>query len=163
MLTEWIAQQIAEDEAWARAANGPKAPPEGDRWQWEDPEDDHLLVPDPMLSEIVGSGCASLRTVHASAAWDDLSHQVISSGEEIPAGAAGHIIRHDPRRVLADCQAHRLILADHEHEDGACTRCVVYVDQVAGLHESPCPTVLALAQPYSNRPGWQREWAVPAP
>jgi len=58
-----------------------------------------------------------------------------------------HIARHDPPRVLAECAAKRAIVrVAEEIED----------DWITGDH-----IFRALAQPYRDREGWQREWEVP--
>nr|MDT0658045.1 DUF6221 family protein [Micromonospora sp. DSM 115978] len=61
-----------------------------------------------------------------------------------------HIARHDPARVLAEVAAKRAILDD----------CAEYVNDgtVAATDGLAGRTLIALAQPYADRPGWREEW-----
>ncbi|MET8278287.1 DUF6221 family protein [Micromonospora sp. NPDC005174] len=70
-----------------------------------------------------------------------------------------HIARHDPARVLAEVDAKRRILDIH-HDDGHgdCDGCGL---DAIGLHVhqlDECPTLLALALAYADRPGYRDEW-----
>lgn len=72
---------------------------------------------------------------------------------------AVHIARWDPARVLAEVEAKRRILDDHEPlANGACNRCG---DYGGTEHQQwPCTTIRALAQPYAGRDGWREEWRL---
>lgn len=72
------------------------------------------------------------------------------------------MVRHEPRRVLADVAAKRRLLARHAHpaprwvglpradrEERYCMGC----DEVF-----PCETVRLLALPYSQHPGYREDW-----
>jgi hypothetical protein len=86
--------------------------------------------------------------------------------------AWGHIARHDPSRVLAECAAKRAII--ELHADGRAD--LRYPgddldDEIAGMpaycvrcevdHQGerwPCETLRLLAAPYADRPGFLEEW-----
>ena len=79
-LTEFLLARIAEDEAVAAAAVSRR---DGvDKW------------------EAVGSGTV------VGPGYDKVKHVMLPSSED---GAARHIARHDPARVLAECEAKRAI------------------------------------------------------
>ena len=74
-----------------------------------------------------------------------------------------HIARHDPTRVLRECEAKRRIvdehtfMAAHESRDfgfsnGNCLTCRV---------QGPCATVLHLASVYADHPDYRDEWRTP--
>jgi len=89
-------------------------------------------------------------------------HWVYATGEKFERReVADHIARHDPARVLAECEAKRRIVGWHGfgHEcpdDGT----------VAGLapagwygeSSDECPTLLALAMPYADHPDYDEAW-----
>ena len=84
---------------------------------------------------------------------------------------ADHIARHEPARVLTECEAKRRIIADHELvpysqpnlgagwetvESTRCTRCTRYTDW---MEITPvCDTLKALALPYANHADYREEW-----
>ena len=76
--------------------------------------------------------------------------------------ADDYLSRFPPSRMMAEVEARRRILDDHEPlTNGACDRCS------RGMYSNdhqlwPCTTVRLLAQPYADRPGWREEWACPA-
>lgn len=85
---------------------------------------------------------------------------------------AEHIARWDPARVLAELDAKRRILDEHERtecqghaepwvEHGAACR---YRCWVCGGDRYPCATLRLLAVPYADQPGYRDEWrpGVPA-
>lgn len=59
----------------------------------------------------------------------------------------------NPARVLAEVAAKRAILDLHQPELGQ------HPDFCGhDLHQMPCPTLMALAQPYAGRPGFDPAW-----
>ena len=77
----------------------------------------------------------------------------------------------NPARVLAECEAKRLIVAEHqtstEWDDGinACTTCQWDIDCDAPKHDHqrgsgrfPCPTLRFLALPYADHPDYDEAW-----
>ncbi|MDR7385224.1 DUF6221 family protein [Promicromonospora iranensis] len=93
--------------------------------------------------------------------------------------AATHIALHDPARVLADVAAKRAILEHHRpataedtHEigahpinDGRCSSCVALHDERGYCEqlEYPCPTILAMLQPYADRDDFDPDWKISSP
>lgn len=72
-----------------------------------------------------------------------------------------HIARHDPARVLAECQAKRRIvelhMPDHECTDGSTNYPGVFAGDPA-LGMTVCPTLVALASVYAGHDDYRREW-----
>ena len=147
--------RLDEDEAWARAANQayPYAtdttPPEGGvHWRWVAGEQWETVVPDPVADEFVGFdfGVVHLATVEEWPTvlnWSDgpregrpMPRTYDGGMEEMDACAAGHIIRHDPARVLADVEIKRKIIDVHAEHEGMCVRC---------REEWPCLTLQLLS------------------
>lgn len=73
--------------------------------------------------------------------------------------------RHDPARVLRECEAKRKIIVLHVPPPGAifpgeCLVCVVsWGSEIT--EDVPCPTLRAVLSVYAGRPGWRDEWATP--
>lgn len=147
-LVEWLRAQVTEDEDAARAAARYVSDSRGDGMRWTAGEES-------VLEEGTGSSVAV-------GPWGCL-------------GDAGpHIAAWDPSRVLAECAAKRAILAEHPPRVipprpdvdrhgitvcDCCTRRIEFGTQLAVV-PWPCPTVLAVAQPYADRPGWREEWRL---
>ncbi|WBB73251.1 DUF6221 family protein [Micromonospora sp. WMMD1128] len=93
----------------------------------------------------------------AARAWLPLGNPTAADRE--------HIARHDPARVLAEVDAKRRIIDEHEPypqpqrmatgEILACSTCGSVDDSPV---EWPCPTVRLLALPYADRAGYRDEW-----
>jgi hypothetical protein len=67
-----------------------------------------------------------------------------------------------PARVVAEVEAKRRIIAEHQPlVSGSCRVCTVWDEdddwQARGFL-FPCPTVRLLALPYADRPGYREEW-----
>ena len=86
-----------------------------------------------------------------------------------------HQARWTPGRVLAECEAKRRIVAEHEmttiretttakgtyYWPAYCRRCTMdgeYADISREPREEPCVTLLALALPYADPPDYRDEW-----
>lgn len=120
-LAQKIRAQIDLDEQWALAASSSKGGVEltGVHWQWVTGENWDPVRPDPVTMEFLegpdGSWAANLATVEE---WH-VTHERMTvrtyadSINEMDPAAAGHIIRHDPARVLRQVKAHRAILDRH--------------------------------------------------
>lgn len=133
--------QLDEDEAWARAAcqaypyaSHSDLPEGGVHWRWVAGEQWETVVPDPVADEFVGFdlGVVHLATVEewpSVTDWpggrDERSMPRTYDGgtEELDPCAAGHIIRHDPARVLADVEAKRKIIDLHFDRNDYCDVC----------------------------------------
>lgn len=124
-LTEFLLAQIAEDEAVARAATlGP----------WG--------VDDESYAEAIYG--ADLTSVVSGGRWGD-GGSVFNSTRD-----AVHIARHDPARVLAECEVKRriveyLVCAVKEKDDPAIIS--AYTDVVEQL-----------AVPYADHPDYRESW-----
>jgi hypothetical protein len=117
-LTEFLEQEISKDEEVARTAAG---------WDRTGRE----RVPGVW----VRSGVNSVESVRGLVVYGD--------GPAPDDAEVEHIARHDPARVLAECEAKRRIVASA----GTMER---YGDEME---------ILALvALPYASRPGYRNEW-----
>jgi hypothetical protein len=123
-LTDFLLARIKEDEAAARAA-GVGAWEAGERCVWRE------------------SPIATLDIVTDGAAGD--------GGVETPE-IADHIARHDPARVLAECEAKRRIV-EYGHRAALETE-----DRFAIYGLAIADVLRALAQPYADHPDWREEW-----
>jgi hypothetical protein len=129
--------QLDADEAWALAAcqaypyaDDRTLPEGGVHWRWVAGDQWETVAPDPVVDEFVSDGEAvHLATVEE---WptptahrpDHTMPRTYDGGiEEMDSSAAGHIIRHDPARVLTDVQAKRQIIDLHADHEGACAGC----------------------------------------
>jgi hypothetical protein len=167
-LTQFLLARIAEDEAVARAAINPDQP--GTHWQWVR-DDDDVVVAAPTWEDMN----VSLRTVeeYPTSYVGDLPAFVLNSVEAAEPRAMPLIARHDPARVLAECEAKRWIMELHPiyrgpriqdvglGTDFGCETCHA-LDRVHGgsLIEALgyCDTLLALASVYSDHPDFREEW-----
>jgi hypothetical protein len=152
-LMPWLREQIAETRRIATDAIVRKSG--GDTWAVEEPR-------------IAGWG------------QDEQDIEVIGGGKPIVQCSyeyggpmiAAHIAEHDPRTVLAQCDAHEAILNEHTPRvdrdgDQVCTTCVYFGDdedeggnrfRYREHDDWPCSTVRALALAYQHRPGYREEW-----
>lgn len=81
-------------------------------------------------------------------------------------GFEDHILRWQPTRVLAECDAKRRLVELHGpvdvHDDSSCRECSDsgWAGSVDGHSpvDLPCPTLRLLCLPYSDRPGYREEW-----
>lgn len=181
-IRDFIEQRLAEDEAWARAASQPyqyasdgALPPEGGvHWTWATGEHWTPTTVDPALDEFVGGpdhyGCnVQLRTVEE---WPAGQHTMPATAAtdivEFRSTWAGHIVRHDPARVLRDVSAARIILDEHAPhgaafdaeagEECACQGCGRVGDGWAVPDVDQCRILRALASVHAGHPDWRTEW-----
>lgn len=196
-VREFLEARLAEDEAWARAASTPyryaapgSTPPEdGVHWTWVVGEDWTPVKVDPVGEDTVGGPehygyHVNLASVEE---WPDktyptrpMAHTIANYMMEVESAAAGHIVRHDPARVLRDVEAKRLILARHTPEEQWvgpkeastlyavwCTgcwdgNCVTDYDMTCSQENWPCPEVRALASVWSDHPDYDPSWSPQA-
>ena len=151
-LTDFILQRVAEDEAVAREAIDPARP--GEHWRWEAP--DATDDPDAQLW---------LRTAEEFATTSGVGPlPAFPLGFEFkaePSRGMAHIARHDPARVLAECEAKRRIVGLHvcACPDPTCGDC----GECSGLHHAdptpaPCDTLRLLALPYADHEDYDEGW-----
>lgn len=138
-LAEWLLACIDEDEAVAREAAlvaggvgfGEERIDNGKVWSHRYHEVVRPIVP----------GVSDRRTLADCGGFGGL-------------GIAPHVARHDPARVLAECEAKRSIVKLHypldDDPEPFCWNC----DE----ERWPCGTMVALASPYADRPGFREEW-----
>lgn len=141
-LTEFLLQRIADDEAVAKGAIDPEPQTRtyysghtevlADKGEWR--------LPDPAdgMNECRIEGVFMI-------IYDEGGHT---------RGQAEHIARHDPARVLAECEAKRRIVEWHRCLDdweprGACNDCA---------DTFPCRTLRALATIHADHPDYDESW-----
>lgn len=136
-LTQWLNEQLDEDERIARAASHVLR--NGAHWsldEWHGREQPHSLIAQGTAEQPVALG-------HFTA-------------DPVPTEQALHIAAHDPARVLREVEAKRRLLDIHRPyvaEPGqACLGCA------GGIEFERCPVVRLLALPYADRPGYRDEW-----
>lgn len=134
-LAAWLLERIAEDEADARDS-----------------------LPGPWAVTEWPSAVAHGRWVITSRHDPKFVAEFLDYGSD--RRVAHHVARHNPARVLAECDAKRRIVQLHTggHE------CSVYdqrdeVDACRYIDDRPCSTLLLLAQSYSAQPGFRDEWS----
>nr|WP_237281383.1 DUF6221 family protein [Streptomyces caniscabiei] len=154
---------------WATEASrryGEQAPEGGVHWCWEATGNDEEIQPDPSKEEWVGQVAESAVSLRSRETWPthsvgELPQFAIPAVDEVPSAVGGHIVRHDPARVLREIDAKRRIIAEHtvtepyafEGETGTITYCPIC------LSDGKCPTLRLLALPFADREGYREEWA----
>jgi hypothetical protein len=134
-LVTWLRAQLDEDEQVARACAEVYAAP----WDMSD------------------------RGHTAQVKADEPDFRLVAELEQDPAidGWLGerleHIARWDPARVLAEVDAKRRILDEHDPSQTTKTCCPTCQDYDESI-PAPCLTVRLLALPCANRPGYRDEW-----
>lgn len=146
-ITEFLLARIAEDEAVAHAAS-----PGG--WAFNG-------------IESVSGGMIYDETRTIAGVYyeqpDDHDGRIVRHLLSDEADRNGeHIARHDPARVLGECEAKRRIIA--EHGDGRSAMAIYaepYCRTCSGdtVVVLPCRTLGALALPYADHPDYDPTWA----
>lgn len=109
-LTDWLTWRIEQDILWATEASrrdSDSFAKDGAHWQWIDPETDEVVELKPMLTEYVGGPDVLRVSLRSMEHWPTercgpLPQFALHAAEEVPTAVGGHIVRHDPARVLAD-------------------------------------------------------------
>jgi len=133
-ITDFLSARIDEDEAAARAATPGTwswEPPSGRDW----PHGDESLVSDVADAVLYG--------------WGYDASGIHGADED-----RAHIVRWQPKRALAECEAKRRTLQRHggcagEFDCGAC----FYDD------EAHCRALRELALPYADHPAYDPAWS----
>lgn len=144
-MVAWVREQIAEAESVARACAGT-----------------------PWVDDVPGMVHVDPAAIRENRALRHLGY--VASTDNSPAGDVyrKHIVRHDPRAVLAQCSAYTAILDEHASREVSsmesstfgqtytvCRRCTAgWMRQIV----YPCPTVKAVALVYQHCPGFREEW-----
>ncbi|SFY52079.1 DUF6221 family protein [Streptomyces sp. F-1] len=82
----------------------------------------------------------------------------------ITGGERDHIVRHDPARVLAEVDAKRRLLAEHELVPAGqggelgCDICVATPSWGPEVVSGPCTTLRLLALPFADHPDYREAW-----
>lgn len=141
-LTEFLLARYAEDEAVARAATpGP--------WTWEEPSTEKWPSGDQSLVTAWSESDGSPKPVLYGWGYD-------ASGIDAEDADRVHIARHDPARVLAECEAKRRIVSLFAPTLADDKRAALGEwDETAWRGEQ---ALRALAQPYADHPDFQEEW-----
>jgi hypothetical protein len=174
-LIAFIRARIDEDERWALAASAPypyaagdpKVPAGGLHWEWVTGDNWDTVTPDPVLGEHVADGdpvwLASRERWPSSTRPDDPRWQMRRTyGEDIQemdAAAAGHILRHDPARVLQGVNADRTLLdwAEAYWRDGKDTEGGPRLLAQAARQALECLGLRWVEHP-DYRPEWRPSW-----
>lgn len=140
-LTEFLLARIAEDETVARAAVGTAAlANQTGKWQFKHVRDQYGST---QIVFAVAERGVMTQAADMTTAWE--------SDER-----GRHIVRWDPARVLAECEAKRRIMGLHWTNDPAgpapiCNLC---------LYKPPCETLTYLALPYADHPDYDESWRL---
>ncbi|MFI8865331.1 DUF6221 family protein [Streptomyces sp. NPDC053707] len=167
-LVTFLRARLDEDDLWAteasRTAGSDQIPDGGDHWGWTADDTDTCLTPVPSNESTLGyevETCYATLCSYDDADSSPLSEltspaQFILHAKKVPSAAAGHIIRHDPARVLREVEAKRRLLD------------VVLPDILSGdsaiegewMGESDMAGDLArtLALPYADHPDYRDDW-----
>ena len=140
-LTEFLLARIAEDEAAARTASA------GPVWTWEGED---------LMSDHKGEPYS----------WGEPRRECIIATEGAnPPDAettGAHIARHDPARVLAECEAKRRIVAEWPDNDGADLASAAHGDhamlEAGGEKNMHRRILLHLAAVYADHSDCRDEW-----
>lgn len=153
-LTEFLLARIAEDETDARSAMGSTPGDDKTPSDWWVKET-HSMV-------YAGHWVPVVETAERSIPNGD-GDGVITWRVAAP---LGHIARHDPARVLAECEAKRRIADMHTSDatwDGGeeCAQCSFH-EAYEGFNDVsetfPCTTLRLLALPYADHPDYDEKW-----
>ncbi len=136
-LPAFLLARIGEDESTARAAVTIIDSRETAGWYWSDAGDAVFLD-----GTSVPVACGP---------WKQLMNQP----------SARHIVRNDPERVLAECDAKRRILSDHGRARDAVAAAAL--DDPArsgwlGAAEALGRVLRSMAVPYADHPAYDPEW-----
>lgn len=135
-LTAFLLARIAEDEEAARAASP-------GRWTY------------PGIDSISGGSIYDETRVIANVFYESLADhdgRIVRHLLSPEADANGqHIVRHDPARVLAECEAKRRIIELRE-----CFTCDMEGQECTHQHN----TLVLLAQVYSDHLDFDPAWAI---
>lgn len=165
-LVEFLLARVVEDEETARAISGGTV--EGERGNWlpvatgdewaasrSDCEVEVLVAlrsglptpPDPRS----GLWGAVVGWSDIDASYYDGDPQVWLDRDIMP--VAQHMARHDPARVLAECQARRAIIEEFEESSGMDYPLNIAYDQ--GLERA----LTCLVQPFKGHPDFDAGWS----
>lgn len=186
-LVQFLRARLDEDALWATEASRDRRnlAKGGVHWHWVSGETDTEITPNPSQETTIGEeveGSVSLRSREewpTTSGMGDLP-QIALYADEVLSTVGGHIVRHDPARVLAEVDAKRRILGLHNipavvspkmaafglrkgespEDDRRCAGCGLdSMDDPITPDVSACPILRALALPYADHPDYNPEWA----
>lgn len=126
-LADFLLARIAEDEAAARSAH-----------------------PSPWKHSPWHPG--RFACIEAPASMHGGNRVVILSKDPDSVMSVPHILRWEPARVLAECEAKRRIVEIHQIGNDPCD------EHDASMRSIPCETLQLLALPYADHRDYQQEW-----
>lgn len=133
-LVTWLREQIAEDRRLAEAANG---------GPWH--------VNNETFVESIYS--ADDTCVIGGGRWGGEASVFDSNADAL------HIARHDPRAVLAQCDAHEKLLDLHPQSTELSWLCELCGGEGQNIDCAyPCDTLRVTALAYQHHPGFREEW-----
>lgn len=155
-LIAWLLAQIDDDLLWAveasRKDTGREAVPSGVHWQWINPDDDTVAPILPDVEQFVGEEAGGGVALHSVEHWpyrdmpedsEGLPQFALYHVDEVPVAVGGHIVRHDPARVIRDLTARR--------------RSVLLCGENLSLKLADA-ILRDMAETYCERPGYLPEW-----
>ena len=117
-----------------------------------------LTLPDFLLARIAEDEVAIRRASMFPPRWvarpDDVGQPIIAGSFRVATCAESvmdHIARHDPARVLAECEAKRRVVEMQWHHLGE-------DDYAWGMEEAKRQILAELALPYADHPDYREEW-----
>ncbi|MCX5335494.1 DUF6221 family protein [Streptomyces sp. NBC_00140] len=118
-LVDFLRARLDEDALWATEASrrkGEQASPGGVHWHWVTNDSDQEVTPDPGREANVGEDAEEAVSLRSRETWPTASGvgdlpQFALYADEVPSAVGGHIVRHDPARVLAEVEAKRQLTA----------------------------------------------------
>lgn len=179
-LIAFIEARLTEDELWAKAASTQPSyyvderpvPEAGLHWTWAVGESWEPYPVDP-LEEFVGETAHDYApTLVTVEQWPSRyggrmsQTKVLGNCEEVPSGVGGHIVRHDPARVLREVEAKRRLLGrifGFEQSIDAEWGCG-HTSEAIAAGECPEPSVHFIAAlrdfaaVWSDHPDWREAW-----
>ncbi len=158
-LAAWLREQVEADMATARAAIDHGASLQRGTGTWH--------VSHSLCDASCDDDCPDAGRCHAAAAdpegecrccaveGDDIL--IYEEGGHTQAQAV-HIARHDPRDVIADCEAKLAVLDEHDGEhmcfENTCD------GNTWDYYDGDCRVMRQLASGCRHREGWKQEWAA---
>lgn len=117
-----------------------------------------MSITEFLLARIAEDEAVAQETMRRAVAdpYTDAAEVTLYSNEAASSGSP--IVAATPARILAECEAKRRLVDEHGDYDGFCATCHDYYEH-DGI-EHPCPTLLALAQPYADHPDYDPAWSL---
>lgn len=171
-LVAFLEQRLAEDERWALAASAsyhsdePYTVPGGMHWTWGVGPNWTPVDVDPTMSyvgedDLDNAGRLTLVTVETfpCLGMRPLQGRVLAYVEDVRTGDGGHIVRHDPARVLRDVQAKRALIRRYKTASDAVESAFGQSRPAVKLCRAHFWVALRLlAEVWAEHPDFREEW-----